>query len=180
VTSPYREAAGLACVRCGRTMIGDDDRDAICPDGCGTWIEASALDELVGSHDLRPFERPIAHWKATPWVQGKCPRCIRGLTALYMPLPSSAVLTHGLCEAHGTWLDRAGRAELTAAYAEAIAAYNHGAAAKAAARALRTDVSEATASRIETLEHRVVALQDVVRQLQQDMEFLTLQMSWKK
>jgi hypothetical protein len=159
MTDPYRGATAPPCLRCGLPLVEDDDKDLVCPDGCGRWISTMTLVKLVGTTDLAKLARPVAHWKATPFPASTCPACEAKLVEQYMPMPDGAILTHGYCTRHGAWLDQGTHADFLAAYARAIVDFTGKA-------KLRAEAPQA-AEHLESLEERVERLERQVAELRE-------------
>jgi hypothetical protein len=118
VSDPYRSAPQSgACARCRNPLEHEGGTsDLVCKQGCGRWIAARTITAMMPIEALRRV-RAIA-FKATPFAAARCLVCTRALEEVYAG--EGPVLSFGVCESHGVWLDRASREDFELVFAERI------------------------------------------------------------
>lgn len=111
--SVYRTSGGPACPRCRSPLARETDDELSCSDGCGTWLSAKLVDDLVGMTAVsKASGNPF---RATPLPPTKCMVCKKPLNDLYKGAVD--VLTIGQCLEHGVWLERSSRSDFEALFA---------------------------------------------------------------
>ena len=102
-------------------MLADDHGDFVCGDGCGTWMDKSALAKLVGDDPL-VGSPGVPYWKVDALPATACFMCKLALEDLYVTL-GERVMPIGQCRDHGAWLERGTRADFEAGFAARIKAH---------------------------------------------------------
>lgn len=169
MSDPYRSASGTQCLRCKTMLATDDGGDLVCANGCGRWIANASLQRLIAPSWL-PSRAKANPFKATPFAPAACPVCRKRLEDIYSGV--RPIVSLGQCAEHGIWVDRYGRAELEAAFADAIEEYRAHAATQLAEDELRRRIAAGDVSLIKVLFERNEMLQARVERLERAVRAL--------
>jgi len=147
---PYRSGSHLVCPRCKAGLLDNDGKAMACPQGCGEWITAEYIDELLPRDTLKNLAA-IAWWKHP---ETACPVCAR--TA---ELRAKDGLTYNLCGEHGVWLDANQRSRFEAAFAVDITSFRRFRELVSELAKGGEEAAQALAKRIIDLEQRIAKLE---------------------